>query len=438
MTYTRTVREMRSRVLTREFFDVHGTTNTHTFDPVYQTEVWNANGTRTGESVPKWRDKIKKAQNASSFYSRDSVKVMSWDSGYQSTSLSDFGKPKAGTLVESFVGMESAAIPGTISSAAMDTAHVDNEALKRVYRRIREERQQINGLQFIGELREALHMIRHPADSLIKGIKGYDALLRKRKRGIRPNIPSDKKRKIWTDIVSGTWLEVSFGWKPFLSDIDDIAHTAARFIGPDKHRSRAVGRFEDSTADSTFTPARKIGTYNYTKVLRRTATEYGRSYIVGLNVDLLGPDGSLARLRELSGFSLENFVPTAWELLPYSFLVDYFTNVGDVLEATCTATSNVTFIVLTTRTKDEVEVTLTPYFPPQVMDGVGYKVTGVSGSGLGHTHVVRTRLSRTPLGTLPIPSFEINLPDFGGYGKKYWNMTALLAGFRNDHKSIRF
>jgi hypothetical protein len=33
------------------------------------------------------------------------------------------------------------------------------------------------------------------------------------------------------------------------------------------------------------------------------------------------------------GFSWESFVPTVWELVPYSFILDYFTNIGDVLSA---------------------------------------------------------------------------------------------------------
>jgi hypothetical protein len=35
----------------------------------------------------------------------------------------------------------------------------------------------------------------------------------------------------------------------------------------------------------------------------------------------------------LLGFRWEDFIPTVWELIPYSFLVDYFTNIGDVLSA---------------------------------------------------------------------------------------------------------
>jgi hypothetical protein len=36
-------------------------------------------------------------------------------------------------------------------------------------------------------------------------------------------------------------------------------------------------------------------------------------------------------LRDFGIHPLQDFVPTVWELMPWSFLVDYFSNVGDVL-----------------------------------------------------------------------------------------------------------
>lgn len=40
------------------------------------------------------------------------------------------------------------------------------------------------------------------------------------------------------------------------------------------------------------------------------------------------------------GANLLNFVPTVYELLPWSFLVDYFVNVNEVISSTFTDTSN--------------------------------------------------------------------------------------------------
>jgi hypothetical protein len=39
---------------------------------------------------------------------------------------------------------------------------------------------------------------------------------------------------------------------------------------------------------------------------------------------------------EQLGLSWSNLLPTVWELIPYSFLVDYFTNVGSVIDGIST------------------------------------------------------------------------------------------------------
>jgi cell division protein FtsL len=64
-------------------------------------------------------------------------------------------------------------------------------------------------------------------------------------------------------------------------------------------------------------------------------------YRLGFKQDVLAPTGSLERLVELSGISLDRIVPTLWELTPYSFLADYFVNLGDILSAAVQSTVGV-------------------------------------------------------------------------------------------------
>lgn len=40
------------------------------------------------------------------------------------------------------------------------------------------------------------------------------------------------------------------------------------------------------------------------------------------------------------GLTIQEFVPTVWELIPYSFVVDYFTNIGDVVNYAYSANLN--------------------------------------------------------------------------------------------------
>ena len=44
------------------------------------------------------------------------------------------------------------------------------------------------------------------------------------------------------------------------------------------------------------------------------------------------PDGNFG-IPELFGVDLSSVAPTSWELIPYSWLVDYFTDVGSAIDA---------------------------------------------------------------------------------------------------------
>jgi hypothetical protein len=47
------------------------------------------------------------------------------------------------------------------------------------------------------------------------------------------------------------------------------------------------------------------------------------------------------------GFDVSNWLPTVWELIPYSFLVDYFVNIGEIVSA---ATLNSSSVLWTNKT----------------------------------------------------------------------------------------
>jgi hypothetical protein len=68
----------------------------------------------------------------------------------------------------------------------------------------------------------------------------------------------------------------------------------------------------------------------------------------------------LERIISMSGFDLRSFVPTVWELVPYSFIVDYFSNVGDCLMALGVDTSGVTGLWRTEITESTHESRVVP------------------------------------------------------------------------------
>jgi len=190
---------------------------------------------------------------------------------------------------------------------------------------IRSAQTTCQGGVILGEIGETLHMLRNPAKALRRGFDNYFTALKKRRRG---NQATRKK------ILAETWLEHSFGWQPFLHDIKDsvaalerIAYTArsptiyVRGFGGDKiDRGTTFLRNVAPTGNSNLSYDVQIHEYTDAIVIRRGAVR--------------APIGSrLSSIKNDFGFTLNNFVPTIWELVPWSFAVDYFTNIGDILSS---------------------------------------------------------------------------------------------------------
>lgn len=126
--------------------------------------------------------------------------------------------------------------------------------------------------------------------------------------------------------------------------------------------------------------------------------------------------GSVARLQGLFGFNLEEFVPTVYELMPWSFLVDYFSNLGTVIETGCASQSMIKFALKTTTFESTVVSLQTPY-PSSASIPVVYSLISP-----GSVKQVRKRVLRAAYTQLPNVPFSVSLP---GSRMQYANMLAL-------------
>lgn len=135
------------------------------------------------------------------------------------------------------------------------------------------------------------------------------------------------------------WLQYQYGWKPLAQSVHDISEVLFKKI-------------EEKPLKATGT-----GT-----VSREGAFDYGNTrqkwkYTAEVKCFLE------ARIQDAEAFSRErmglaNPLTIAWELVPWSFAVDWFVPIGDVLAAT-SATSGLTFSrgALTRRVRSSVEIT---------------------------------------------------------------------------------
>jgi hypothetical protein len=398
----------------------------------YQTGAGPFYDTVTGINNPGWRQQIKDGQNATTPRTGTKYVVTIPDSFWSFRAEFDPLGPH-GLTTWSSVGPQ-----GNIGFTWNQTIQPpENEALITLYKRIRENHTKFSSMTFLGELRQAISMIKRPANTLRKGLDSYIGTLKQRSKGISKTSKRGKLAR--KKILADTWLEYSFGWTPLISDVGNAAKALAAWnVGRDGYDERRnvisssasatefglnqslTGVLGMGTNDNF--PFRKIDQGSYTSMVR---------YKVGLTYKTAVPVGSAARLAELSGFSLREFVPTAWELLPWSFLIDYFSNVGDVLEAFATPTDNISWICRTYRNTKVQSCTYR--FIPDAFVGIPEYSWQESSNGTSSWILQETSFSREAVSSLSLPRLSLENP----FGRNAFRRSLNLIGLAAGAKSLK-
>jgi len=177
---------------------------------------------------------------------------------------------------------------------------------------------------FVAEAREAYGMVANRAIGLYRS---YKALRKGDFRGFLRNLRVDPKRKHRNLIrsaaseASGLWLEYWFGWSPSISDM----FTAVEVLNSDLKQVRYFG------SSGIRLPTAQTGVIGPSASNNRSQITVEDAVLVaktGATLKITNPDLLLA-----SRMGLINPLAIAWELVPFSFVVDWFTKFGDVLEA---------------------------------------------------------------------------------------------------------
>jgi hypothetical protein len=404
-------------------------------------------GYKIGEKVTGWRKIIKDGGNAGSPYVVDrsfligespaspnvAIEYWVWNGSSFvvvdtiSAAYNGYGT-NTGELGNSFI------LGHGLNVSASDEA----QALTKIYSRIRQESYGVNGLLVLGELRETIHMIRHPLESVRKGVTKYLDVLKAerlkvqkfRQRKSETSVDfGRRKAHIVKDAMSGSWLELQFGIKPAISDVKEIVSTALDILTGEPKRARVSGTSKtEPYVLNESSRQQKYICVNMDKVFNKISHASVR-YVVGLKHTLDGPGTLLNQTKERMGFQVQNFIPTIYELIPYSFLLDYFVNLGDIVEASCTDTSAVSWVSKTVRQDTISTVTeswstyhesfTTGTWHPQGMHGK-------TDSFRVYRHLTVTRSVGSTLG---IPPLILSVP--GIDSTKWKNMAALLVSARD-------
>lgn len=311
------------------------------------------------------------------------------------------------------------------------------QALTRILSKIRQESYGANGMLFLGELSETIRMLRNPLNAAQQMVSKYVNTLettrdyvrkhyRRRPREARRTF-RERRMNAVKNGMSGSWLELQFGMIPLVSDVKDILGTALELASGRYNRKRLQSRsaeFKYANESYSTNPVQTCILHDSRKTSVTTANV---QYVCGMNSELAAPTSLMEEARKRMGFSFQNFVPTIYELIPWSFLIDYFVNLGDIIEAACTDTSSVAWISKTVRLSTETLFRdVIRVYDESGMPGFRAVMTGQPAA----TRKVRNlTLSRTRPSSFGLPPLIFSIP--GMDSKKWINMGALLAQARD-------
>lgn len=305
---------------------------------------------RIGRQNPRWKEQVKRGLDATTpfegwEYSR-SPRSAYFIQVYHGVHP-PYTPLGSETEIQTAQGIRARGLPG--SPSGLSEVKANNEALKQLVRKITSKQNTFQGSVFVGEMLQTIKLISNPAGTLRKSVDYYLRDTRntvKRLKKSAKRLGKKRHRAAITNAIRDTWLEYQLGWAPLLSDIDSgaqaLAESTTQYWDPTFESVRAVGVDESRLYQGKYSiPNAQIAYFE--------ADMFSTSRVTVRYISCIGVGSyQLSNLKRV-GFAPSDFLPTVWELIPYSFVIDYFTNIGDIIQAASLARSSVRWTVKTVR-----------------------------------------------------------------------------------------
>lgn len=230
-------------------------------------------------------------------------------------------------------------VSSVASGSAPTSPDAHNIALAKIVSSLQGERQNWMAGVTLGEGRETVRGI---VQSGMRLVHGMNALKKGKVReayrhlagryssphgyqnAILRRVQKNAQKKNYLDDISSAWMELSFAWLPLLSDVDAAASWAAfRRLQPGplcrvsrKHKATwTTTQKIPTTPGSSYQVLRTENMEDHVRITAEVKPVY------------------LQNRSTLAEYGLTDPASIAWNLLPLSFVVDWFVNVGQVLES---------------------------------------------------------------------------------------------------------
>lgn len=359
--------------------------------------------TFTGVQNPSWWLQVRYGRNATTAASGTKEQLLGDPFLASMTYVS--GTQTVDRLVQGDPHLVDILPPPALGDAPLLHASVANAVLSRFLQKCLAEQRKLQGLVVLGELRKTIQLIRNPLKALEKATHEYVDAVRGRARRLSP--------RLIPRMITEEYLSYTYGVKPLFYDIKGAYDLCIRLRDlPELVRVRAVAQDEQLVTHTVSSPSY----YSIPSHQENVRIVRALGKIVGaVKVQSVGP---APPLMEGLGFQMRDFIPSVYELIPYSFLVDYFTNVGDIINCFSFCQSDLAWHSRTIRTSCDSIVSLSPKRPETVF---GVPVTAYS---FLPCKARWSNISFTRDGAvLGLPSLAFKMPSFG----QGVNIAALAA-----------
>lgn len=365
---------------------------------------------KTLRKDPKWQEKVASLLDATQDYTRiDTVSLIK----QPSVSWVWVGKTagtKPLTITTHLKGDPITQMLGAYlnSTANVDELRVRSEVKLGFLSKIRDEESPFQALPFLGELKETIDMVRNPLKGILTHTKGY-------KNRVTRILGAPKKADRVSQALEKAYLQWTYGVAPLIGDIESIKEAILKMYEVKEVKRISVSGEDELPLESRLNATAYIESgWGFMSRHVSTSARIKVRISGALKNELQGP--SIEKAQQVASVRLRDFVPAAYELLPYSFLIDYFSTTGDVLGGLFTNTRNLVYA------SESVKVTKSAI-------GVVVPLPGVTGSPISFPTSLAVGRRESVVFNRRKANLSVSLRDwrFVHPNAKQWFNTAVLG-----------
>jgi hypothetical protein len=348
-----------------------------------------------GYRNPAWKSQIRSGSQAGTYMIATRVTVES------TPTEATFTRPRSGgtdTLLRrcqydflSVGQMSAGSVPFSLKQLA----------LGRFYSRVMDVVSPIKGGTILGELVKTVRTLKRPLQSMNEHLRKYDRRIQPiLRRARKPDRGYTREKQVHD--LNQAYLGFTYGWTPAALDVVSLLNYAKRTdVCTDTEIVRVSEKSEVSTQysetgginqDSVCGDLWAVGGHELTKY---------HCKVKGV-VSTFADTGPLRGVATDFGVLPNQWAPTIWELLPWSFMVDYFSNVGDIVNALSTPRSRIRWAIATDRSHRKLTSIGRAH--------VGNSWTTASGTCQHTVHSYKVERTCYDGNSLPIPVLAFQMP----------------------------